>query len=511
MEIKPIKILLVEDIPGDVLMLRLMLSDVKGTKFDIAEVNSPQKGLAQLEKNEFDAVLLNLLLKNNTGFESLLRIQEKAPQTPVIILTSQEDQAMAFEAVRKGAQDYLVKGKLDGNLLYRVIHYAIERHRVMEELKEKNEELERLNSLKSEFVSTVSHELRTPLTVVLSASNNLLDGAFGNLNPDQNKWVDKINHHALKLHQMISDILDLSKLQSGKAEMRRDLVEPGKLIEVTVANLQILAKEKKISLSQQLPEKLPSIWGDTGRLEQVLTNLITNAIKFTPAGGSVEISAEERDKHLFVAVSDTGPGIAPEHREIIFDRFRQIRSAGDQTSTKGIGLGLAICKEILDQHQGSIWVESEAGKGSRFQFKIPIESAVDRRPVLKILVVDDDPEICSLLESLLKGNGHLITTAKNGKQAIQYWHEKNSEYDVVFLDLMLPGASGVEVIKEIRQIKSRTEVVIITAYPDSKLLFEGMAYGPLTIIAKPFDPKNILEVTQKFLSQKASRGNKEAA
>ncbi len=501
MENSPIKILLIEDIQEDILRAQLMLSDVKGMKYEISPVASASVGLEKLEKESYDAILLNLLLKDNTGLESLLRIQERAPHAPVIILTAKEDQALAFEAVRKGAQDYLVKGKLDGNLLNQVIHYAIERHRVMEEMKKKNEELERLNSMKSEFVSTVSHELRTPLTVVLSASNNLLDGAFGELSQSQKKWVHKINQHAQRLHQMISDILDLSKLQSGKTEIHRNQLDMVKLIKSTVANLKILSKEKKIDLNYRLPDTLPPIWADKNRIDQVLTNLITNAIKFTLKEGTIEVSALESGGFVQVTVSDSGPGIPADSQQAIFDRFRQIRTMGDPaSSTKGIGLGLAICREIVTQHSGEIWVESEIGKGAQFTFKLPIGTASLQAAGANILVVDDDEEICKFIEAVLEQKNHRVTIAKNGNQAIQYIDNAQPAFDIVFLDLMLPGANGVEIIKAIHKKSTRPEIVVITAYPNSDLLFEGMAFGPLTIIAKPFDPEAILDMAERKLS-----------
>jgi signal transduction histidine kinase len=510
-ENQPIRVLLMEDNSRDLLMLRMMLADIKGLPFDISVVDGVAQGLDALAKKKFDIVLLSLAFKESKGIDSLLQIQAKAPQVPVVILAGLEDQAMAFDAVKKGAQDYVIKGKLDANLLSRVIHYAIERHRVMEEMREQNKELERLNSLKSEFVSTVSHELRTPLTVVLSATNNLLDGAFGALNEPQNKWLKKISYHALRLHGMISDILDLSKLQSGKADMRREQVDVAKLFKAALTHLSMLTKEKKIKLTHSISADLPVIWGDPGRLEQVLTNLVTNAIKFTPAEGHIEVTIEKEEEQIGITVADSGMGIPAEQQEEIFQRFHQIRTTDKDSSTQGIGLGLAICREIVIQHRGHIWVESEVGKGSRFKFLIPIEarSSVDRP--LDILVVDDDEGVCELLTMALTQAGFHVTSSKNGKHAIQLIQEKEGRFDLVFLDLMLPGASGVEIIKHIRQLKKPSEIVVITAYPNSDMLFEGMATGPLTIIAKPFNTDSVIELARKIKPASASKSQRRAA
>lgn len=492
------KVLLISDNAKDALTFRMMSAEVKPARFEIIVSKSLADAFVQNEKERPGLALLDLALPGNKGLEMLLEFQKKCSSVPVVILTDRDNQAVAFEAVRQGAQDYLVKGKLEPNLLFHVMHYAIERHRVMSEMRKKNEELQRLNSLKSEFVSTVSHELRTPLTVILSAANNLLDGAFGALSDPQTKWVKKINQHSLRLHEMISDILDLSKLQSGKSQMRRDSIDFGKLIKATVTNLQMLAKEKKIMMSHQVAADLSKIWADPSRLEQVVTNLITNAIKYTPEEGRVKVFADQKDNLIHVSVEDTGMGIAPEHQEIIFDRFRQIRNQEkNESSTQGIGLGLAICKEIIDQHQGRIWVDSEMEKGSRFQFEVPLDPRAQAQPARHVLVVDDDVEISELMEMSLAQAGHHVTVSRNGKHAIQLVEENGAKFDLVFLDLMLPGASGVEVIKAIRQLKTPAEIVVVTAYPNSEMLMEGMSTGPLTIIAKPFNTDNILEMAAR--------------
>ena len=470
-----------------------MSAEVKAEKYEFFVAPSLLVGYAVLEKEKPVLALLDLTLKGNKGLDALLEFHKRNPLVPVVVLTDRENQSVANEAVRQGAQDYLVKGKLDPNLLSHVMKYAVERHRVMNEMRQKNEELVRLNSLKSEFVSTVSHELRTPLTVVLSAANNLLDGAFGALSEPQTKWVKKINQHSLRLHEMISDILDLSKLQSGKSQIRREAVDLAKLVAATVSSVQMMTKEKGLTLVSEVSTGLPKIWGDPSRLEQVLTNLVTNAIKYTPSGGRVRVSASHTAGGVSVLVEDNGPGIAREHQEIIFERFRQVRSQDkNESSTQGIGLGLAICREIIDQHKGKIWVESEPGKGSRFQFEVPVDARGKAEPAFNVLVVDDDVEIAQLMEMSLAQAGYNVTLSRNGKHAIQIIEDGGKHFDIIFLDLMLPGANGVDVIKAVRRLKLDSEIVVVTAYPNSEMLMEGMSTGPLTIIAKPFNTENIL-------------------
>ena len=241
-----------------------------------------------------------------------------------------------------------------------------------DELQQKNIELMELSQAKSHFVSVVSHELRTPLTVILSSTSNLENGAFGELNELQSKWVGKVSRNAQLLHDMISDILDLSKLEAGRIGFQRELADVAALAAEQVANMQILAHQKDIALAFKPCPGPIEAWVDAPCVNRVLTNLIGNAIKFTPAGGRIEAEVSRRGDEVLVTVSDNGPGIRPEHQKIIFDRFKQIQHQAARNSTEGIGLGLSICKEIVDQHGGRIWVESELGKGSRFVFSLPI-------------------------------------------------------------------------------------------------------------------------------------------
>ena len=366
------KLLLISDSAKDVLTLRMMSADIKDASYELVVAKDLKQGIGQLGKERFELVLLDLTIKGNKGLAALNELNKQNHSLPVVILTAREDTALAMEAVKCGAQDYLNKSRLDANVLARVVHYAIERPRVMEEMKEKDRELLRLNALKSELVSTVSHELRTPLTVIMSSTNNMLDGALGSMSDDQKKWVKKINGHAQRLHDMINDILDLSKLQSGKTEIRRGLVEAKSLVRTTVDNLAGLAQEKGLLLSAEVPDNPTPVWADSRHVERVLTNLLSNAIKYTPAGGKIIVTMRAKGGDVEFSVADTGAGIAPEHQETIFERFRQIRRQRDSDSaTQGIGLGLAICKEIISQHNGKIWVESTMGKGSKFLFLIP--------------------------------------------------------------------------------------------------------------------------------------------
>ncbi|MBI4248665.1 MAG: response regulator, partial [Elusimicrobia bacterium] len=362
------------------------------------------------------------------------------------------------------------------------------------ELKQANAELEKLSQLQTEFVSTVSHELRTPLTVIKTNIANLRNAASGPLTEAQKKWTQKIDHHCTRLDDLLGGILDLSKLESGRLETRREPTDVGPLIRQLAANLTALAKEKQIALSCQAPENLPWIYADPMRIEQVLTNLIVNALKFTQPKGSVLVSARQEKDCVQVSVSDNGPGVAPEHREAIFDRFRQIHGAGERRgSGGGIGLGLAICRQIISQHRGRIWVESDAGVGSNFIFQIPLETSN------RILVADGDEATRRSVEELLSAKGYPVTACACGEEAIRLLSDPGRQFGLVFLELMFQDIGGVEVVKALHRRQPHVPIILLTGDTDRSLLFQAMTLSPLTVISKPFKGQDILDTVGKLL------------
>lgn len=231
----------------------------------------------------------------------------------------------------------------------------------------KEKEVERL---KNELISTVSHELRTPLATTKEFVAIMSDGIAGSVTPEQKDYLSIIMSNINRLGRMINDLLDISKLEAGRMELNKRLVYPLLLIKDQLASFKAEAENKKIVLSENLPAELPQLYIDPDRITQVLVNLIGNALKFTPEGGSVIVEAKELDESIQIQVSDTGVGIAKENFSRLFDRFQQIdRKPGP--GAKGTGLGLAISKSIVELHKGKIWVESEMGKGSRFVFTLP--------------------------------------------------------------------------------------------------------------------------------------------
>jgi PAS domain S-box-containing protein len=259
------------------------------------------------------------------------------------------------------------EGKVVGFL--RVAKDISEKKRFQRRLKE-------LDRMKSDFVSNVSHELRTPLTAIKGSVDNMLDGITGPLNEKQSRYLNRIKSNADRLGRLITDLLDLSKIEAGKIDLRPAYVVVNLLAKEVVEILRSVAAEKLINLAVVSPEDNMQAWGDKDKVVQILVNLVGNALKFTPLHGEITIAIEKLDAEwVKLSVADTGPGIPTEEAAKIFDKFYQVEQSNKQ-KTRGTGLGLAISKALVDMHGGKIWVESGVDRGSVFSFTLPA-----RRPL----------------------------------------------------------------------------------------------------------------------------------
>ena len=241
------------------------------------------------------------------------------------------------------------------------------------ELEMTNRELERANRLKSEFLASMSHELRTPLHTIIGFSELLAEELEGPLNEKQQRFVQHIHNDSLHLLELINDILDISKIEAGRLELRPEAFDFGALVAESLASVRALAQAKSLNLGTDLEVPM-AIEADRLRIKQVLVNLLSNAIKFTPEGGRIDVEARVHEGFVGVSVSDTGVGIPAEEHDFIFDKFHQV-GATTKGVREGTGLGLAITKRLVEQHGGTIRVHSQPQRGSTFRFTLPLASA----------------------------------------------------------------------------------------------------------------------------------------
>ena len=365
-------VLLIEDNPGDADLVRLRL--VEGdSAVDVNCVNRLADGLASMAKESPSVVLLDLNLPDSHGADTFRKVLEKAPGVPVVILSGQDDEALAMKALHQGVQDYLVKGDITSGHLERAMRYAIERQALIRSLEiSRRQQLE----FKNQFLSHVSHELRTPLTSIHQFVTILLDGLAGEINPEQRYHLGTVLNSVHQLRAMIRDLLEATRAESGKIRIEPRCINLSDLVQQAISMMGPTAKEKGVGLEVGLDTRIPFVYADPDRVLQVLINLIDNGIKFTPPEGSVLVKAcmvEADPDMVYVSVADTGRGISPEAKTLIFERLYQDPNSIDN-SRAGLGLGLFIAKELVELHGGRIWVASEIENGSTFSFTLPLYS-----------------------------------------------------------------------------------------------------------------------------------------
>lgn len=379
MEPGDLRILLVEDNPGDARLLRELLREVESFRFQLIQVERLEEARRRMETEGADVVLLDLSLPDAHGMETVTRMLASSPEAPIIVLTGLDDETVALQAVHAGAQDYLVKGQVESGVLARAIRYARERKRLereraqlLEREREARATAERAVQARDEVLRVVAHDLGNSLSAVQVTARVLLrtlseEGSEGKAR----RGVATIRTLAEQMQRLRQDLLDVALLDAGHLVVTKRDVSPGALVDDAVERYRALAEERSVSLEGRVPEDLPPVSADAERLQQVLTNLITNAIKFTPPDGRITVGAEPAGEVVRFLVRDTGPGIAEEDLPHIFDRF-WTRKAGNP---HGAGLGLAIAKGLVDAHGGTMAVESARGAGTTFSFTLPTASA----------------------------------------------------------------------------------------------------------------------------------------
>lgn len=373
MENKPIHLLVIENQDEDFLLLERMLRQGDGGRFSVERASKLAEGLERLAKGGVDVVLTDLNLPDATEMDCVTQCHRQNPEVPILAVTGSYQESHGVEAIKAGAQEYILKDAMDARSLRRSIDYAIERARLYETLIS-------LGHFKDATVATVSHELKNPLAALKGAIENLKDGVVGPLSDKQREVAETAHRGIDRLVKITEGLLDLARLESGRQVCQLQKVEVRSLIRDLVAECQAVALKSGLEIKTGLPESLPAVLADPGLIAQVLLNLFNNALRFSKS--TIEIRAGISDhadggrQALEVSVIDDGCGIPGERLKDLFKEFVQIERPEERRGYKGTGLGLAICKEIIEQHQGKIWAESELGHGARFSFTLPIAGPI---------------------------------------------------------------------------------------------------------------------------------------
>lgn len=348
---------------------------------------------------------------------------------------------------------------------------------------------------KTDFVSNVSHELRTPLTSIKGYSDLLLCNAAGPLNEQQHHFLKIIQNSSDRLTVLINDLLDISRIESGRFKLETKPVRMETIVHNVAEMIRPQCDKKALGLILDIQPKVGLVLGDENRLTQVVTNLVSNACRYTPEDGCVTLALSQADCTLRVDVTDTGIGVAPEDQAKIFQRFYRVNNPMVQ-EVAGTGLGLPIARMLVEMHGGRMWLKSEVGRGSTFTFILPVYTGADGKPEPEpeqrpiVLVIEDERDIAELIALQLRLEGYDVITTSRGEEAVSLARVRN--FDLITLDMMLPDITGIEVLSRLRADPVTADIpVVIVSSIQPKALGEGMDVADH--ISKPFALEKLMD------------------
>jgi signal transduction histidine kinase len=499
--------------------------------YEVETASSGDEAVVFLDGMEFDLVLTDLHMEGGDGLSVLTEVRRRAPLTISIVLTGFASVESAIAALRQGAYDYLIKPCIIDDLKMTVSR-GIEHRRLilaeqqarahLEELNREleqrveertaeltlvNQELEAANQSKDIFLATLSHELRTPLTPILGWINLLRTGNLDNSALAQ--ALDVIERNARLQSRLIDDLLDISRIATGKLRFDPKPVDLKQVCEAAYETVRASAEQQQVALTMELAAQPLVVNGELVRLQQIVWNLLSNAIKFTEAGGRVILRTEVLDGEARVVVEDTGVGIVPEFLPYVFDRFRQ----ADGTRTRrysGLGLGLAIVDALVRLHYGRVMAESEGpGRGARFTITMPrvasparmsgeLVQSAPQAVSHRVLVIDDSPDTLELLHTIFARKGSQVISAASAEEALRLAAEHPPSF--IISDIGLPGTDGYQLLAALRRLPLLAQVpaVAISGYAMEEDRERALNAGFAAHLPKPIDIDKLFALIQQL-------------
>jgi signal transduction histidine kinase len=477
-----LEVLLIEDNKGDARLLQEILRDSPSIKMELTHRECMKDALTHLESHTATVVLLDLDLPDANGIGAVRELHAAAPMVPLVVLTGSDDEELAMQALQEGAQDYLIKGQIHAQTLVRALRHAIERTRMQVQ----TDQVRRLQlQLRDEFISTVSHELRTPLTSIRGGLGLIEAGVLGKLPEKAEAMVKIALQNSERLVRIINDILDVEKINSGGLEIHIESVPVRALLQQALAVNQSYGAKYQVRFELEEVPADTEVAADSGRLLQVMANLLSNAAKFSPAGGVVQVRALDQDAHVRFEIEDHGTGIPEGFRKRVFEKFAQADSSNSRRF-EGTGLGLSITQQLLTAMGGTVGFTTMTDEGTTFFFELPhagrtmqlarVESVSDtqRCRVLifgdnsdgshdysgtaPILHVEDDADLSHVLTMAFAGDVHieLAVTLKAAEDRL-----RSASFALLLLDLDLPDGSGLDFLERLPTITTHPIPVVI--------------------------------------------------
>jgi DNA-binding response OmpR family regulator/anti-sigma regulatory factor (Ser/Thr protein kinase) len=540
----PKRILAVDD---SVTYLQTLAAHLREDGYDVVPARSGQEALDLLAVQTVDAILLDVVMPGMSGQEACRRIKSSPrwQDVPLIMLTARDEREAMIEGIEAGADDYITKsGEFDvlkarlraqlrrkqledehRRIRERLLRKEIEasesrserelaetRAALLADVHDKNAELERANTalqaakehaereshFKSKFLANMSHELRTPLNAIIGFSELLEQEIFGTLTPKQMEYVQSVLGSGRHLLSLINDILDLSRVEAGRIDLRSEWIPIGVIVDAVQGTVAPLVTKQGVRFEVSVADDLPDLYVDPLRIKQVLYNLLSNAIKFTPRGGRVALCVEAADRQLRIRVEDSGVGIRAEDLARLFREFEQLEPVAGE-KPEGTGLGLALSKRLVELHGGGITVQSEVGRGSTFTVFLPMlrrgstsvapvsSVPLDSNPL--VLVVEDDASAAELLAGHLRAAGLSAVFATDVEQALALATELRPV--AITLDIMMPGVDGWALLSRLKASPRTSEIpVVVVSVIDEPN--RGLLDGATDYLVKPVSRESLL-------------------
>ena len=505
------KILLLEDNDADADLFKNAIQKAANEPIEITQFATLDDAFPHI--NLFDIIVVDLSSSDSVGFSTVKKIYEVYPFIPMIVLSGYYNHESFIEAVSNGAHDYLIKGVVPPESLYRCIQSAIIRKRLEIRLVQASDN-------KSAFLSRMSHEIRTPLNGILGASDLLLQTKLSNVQKEYTMIVSSSSQNLLVL---VNDILDFSKIEAGKIDLEIVETDLKLFLDEFLKPFFFLAEKKGITFKAEVCDLGCKIYVDPGRLGQIITNLVGNSIKFTSAGTVVvKVEAQNRDNkniHLIIRVQDSGIGIPPEAKEYLFQPFSQVSSAITK-KFGGTGLGLSISRRLVDLMGGQIEYESEYKKGTTFKVEVTLKAGAIIDPNLTppvqdlenqseitplqgtILIAEDNQTNQLIISRMLEKMGLKFHIAANGKEVLAAL--RLNMFDLVLMDCQMPEMDGYEATREIRKLEWTSKnipIIALTANAvvgDAKMCIEA---GMNEFLTKPIKRQTLEAVLRSYLKR----------
>ncbi len=532
----PLRVLSVEDSENDAELVRLHL-ERRGWSLVMRRTETAAEMMSALDSAMWDIVIADYSLPHFDAARAIALIQERGDDVPVIVVSGTVGEARAVELMRLGARDFVLKDDLTrlAPAVSRELREAenrrmrrqAERDRehlierlgtALEESARLNVSLEDAHRAKDQFLATVSHELRTPLTAILGWARIVGTTSFNESKRARAMSVIERNAHAMT--RLVEDLLDFSGITRGQLRLREEAVDLVQVVEETIESSRIAAQTKGVFVERHLDREAARVMGDASRLQQVVWNLVSNAVKFTPKDGRVKVTLTRADRTIELSVSDTGEGIPKEFLPFVFEPFRQADNSPMRTHG-GLGLGLSIARQLVELHGGNIEAESDGpGLGARFVVRLPVAAVWDsaappdaqREPLVRgvhVLVVEDDPGAREAFTALLEDSGSRVTAASSAAEAIAAFDQDLP--DVMLIDIGMPDESGYDLIRKLRARPmsggGAVPAAAVTAYARAEDRRRALDAGFTRHVAKPVRAAELVSVVAELATSSDRRAS----